>query len=188
MRAAQGPRSACRVDRRRWLSGALGLAGAALVGCAQYRMGVRSLYPSDVETVYVPMFESNSFRRFLGERLTEAVMKEIELHTPYKVVSTPDADSVLSGVIYEETKGVSVESPTDEPRELLVQYQVRVSWIDRRGQQLRPTQNVPLPPSLQAVLQTVNLYPEVGQSVATAHQDAIEDLAEQIVAMMEAPW
>ena len=42
------------------------------------------------------MIESDSYRRDLGERLTEAVIKEIELKTPYKVVGTPDADSILS--------------------------------------------------------------------------------------------
>ena len=40
----------------------------------------------DVSTVYVPMIESGSYRRDLGERLTEAVAKQIELKTPYKVV------------------------------------------------------------------------------------------------------
>ncbi len=65
-------------------------------GCIGYQVGAGSLYAPDVATVYVPMIESDSYRRDLGERLTEAVCKEIELKTPYKVVSTPDADSILS--------------------------------------------------------------------------------------------
>ena len=67
-----------------------------LAGCASYQVGSESLYAPDVATVYVPMIESDSYRRDLGERLTEAVIKEIELKTPYKVVGTPDADSILS--------------------------------------------------------------------------------------------
>ena len=47
-------------------------------GCAGYQIGNQSLYPPEIHTVYVPMFQSNSFRRNLGERLTEAVVKEIE--------------------------------------------------------------------------------------------------------------
>ena len=35
---------------------------------------------------------------------------------------------------------------------------------------------------------TSNLIPEAGQSVATAQQQAIERLAQQIVGTMEAPW
>src|SRR4051812_8178434 len=65
-----------------------------LVGCIGYHVGTNSLYAADVATVYVPMIESDSYRRDLGERLTEAIVKEIELKTPYKVVSTPDADSI----------------------------------------------------------------------------------------------
>ena len=60
-------------------------------------MGAESLYAPDVQTVYVPMIESESFRRDLGERLTEAVVKEIELKSPFKVVGTPDADSIFCG-------------------------------------------------------------------------------------------
>ena len=37
-------------------------------GCATYQIGNRSLYPQDVHTVYVPIFDSDSFRRNLGER------------------------------------------------------------------------------------------------------------------------
>ena len=69
-----------------------------------YQVGSDSLYAPDVATVYVPMIESDSYRRDLGERLTEAVVKEIELKTPYKVVSTPDADSILSVELLGDTR------------------------------------------------------------------------------------
>ena len=35
-------------------------------GCAQYQVGPQSLYAPDVTTVYVPIFESHSYRRYLG--------------------------------------------------------------------------------------------------------------------------
>ena len=81
-----------------------------LAGCAGYQVGTGSLYAPDVPTVYVPMIESDSYRRDLGERLTEAVVKEIELKTPYKVVSTPDADSILSARLLDDTRRVLVEN------------------------------------------------------------------------------
>jgi hypothetical protein len=67
------------------------------------------LYAPDVTTVYVPMIDSDSYRRDLGERLTEAVVKEIELKTPYKVVSTPDADSILSARLITDTRRTLIE-------------------------------------------------------------------------------
>ena len=157
-------------------------------GCAGYQLGNRGLYPNDVETVFVPIFESASFRHNLGEQLTEAVAKEIEAKTPYKVVGTPEADSVLSGRIVGETKRLVVSSPTDEPREVQVNLQVEVSWIDRRSNTIRRTATVPLPPEFTEVSATGEVLPEVGQSVALAHQKAISRLAEQIVSLMEAPW
>src|SRR4051812_20937445 len=81
----------------------------SVAGCARYRFGAASLYPPDIQTVYVPVFESNSFRRGLSEWLTEAVCKEIEAKTPYKVVGTPQADSVLTAKLVSDTKRVIIE-------------------------------------------------------------------------------
>ncbi len=159
-----------------------------LAGCAGYQIGNHTLYPAHVRTVYVPIFESASFRRNLGERLTEAVQKEIELKTPYKVVGSPGADSVLTGRIIGENKRVLVQALTGEPRELQVNLTVEVSWIDHRGNVIRRAEPIPLPTELTNVDGHANLIPEVGQSVATAHQQAISRLAEQIVALMETPW
>ena len=104
-----------------------------LAGCSAYRVGTSSLYPPDIQTVYVPMFESDSFRRYLGERLTEAVIKEIELQTPYKVVGSPQADSVLTGRIINEAKRVIVENRFDEPRNIEYNIAVQISWVDRKN-------------------------------------------------------
>ena len=163
------------------------LLSGSLLGCAGYQVGADSLYPPDIRTVYVPVFESASFRRHLGERLTEAVIKEIQLKTPYKVVGSPDADSVLSGMITSESKRLVVENPFDEPRQSEVLLSVQVSWVDRRGGMLQHGA-VPVPPAVATIDQSAKLTPEVGQSVATAHQEAIERLAEQIVGLMENPW
>ena len=150
------------------LSPALLLGSLLSAGCAQYHVGNRSLYAPDVQTVYVPMIEASSFRRDLGERLTEAVVKEIELKTPYKVVGTPDADSILSARLVSDSRRVVVENAFDQPRALDVLTRASVTWLNRRRQPIGPVVDI--------------------QSVATAHQLAIERLAEQIVATMEQPW
>lgn len=172
--------------------GRVGLAllavAAALSGCAGYQIGNQSLYPGNIQTVYVPMFESNSFRRNLGERLTEAVMKEIELKTPLKVVSTPNADSILSGRLSRDTKHVVVQNSFGDPRNSEINFYVDVQWIDRHNNTILRNGCVPLGPDLAQVVGTADVVPEVGQSIATAQQQAIQRLAQQIVALMEAPW
>jgi hypothetical protein len=163
------------------------LLSVFLTGCAGYQVGNRTLYSPDIRTVYVPMFESNSFRRGLGERLTEAVVKEIELKTPYKVVGSPDADSVLSGTIISETKRITAETPFDDPRTSELNLVVQVTWVDRRGDIMQEG-CIPLPPAVVEVEQSAKVTPEVGQSIAVGHQVAIQKLAEQIVGLMEMPW
>jgi hypothetical protein len=168
------------------------LTAAALLcgsGCAAYRFGNESLYAPDVTTVYVPMIESDSFRRDLGERLTEAVVKEIEAKTPYKVVGTPDADSILGARLVSQRKHVTVENQNDDPRAIDIAMAAEVSWISRRQQPLCPPTTIPLPAELFIPMgQTAALLPEAGQSVESQNQVAIERLAQQIVATMEEPW
>lgn len=181
-----------RHSRRAWLRWAGSavcstLACTAVGGCAHYRVGADTLYAADIKTVYVPMFESASFRRNLGERLTEAVVKEIELRTPFKVVSTPEADSILSGKITTESKRLVIESPTDEGREVEVNLRVHVTWANRRTGVCVREGELPVP-AMADVAFAASYVPEIGQSVATAQEKAIRDLAAQIVNLMEEPW
>ena len=164
------------------------MAALILSGCAGYQIGNRSLYPTHIETVYVPTFDTSSFRRDFGERLTEAVIKEIELKTPYKVVGTPNADSVLTAHVASEGKRVVAENRYDDPRQVQIDMKVEVNWIDRRGQMIRPGGAIALPPAALLVAGSADMTAEVGQSVASTQQQAIQRVAEQIVAMMEAPW
>jgi Lipopolysaccharide-assembly len=157
-------------------------------GCAGYQIGNQSLYPSEIHTVYVPIFKSSSFRRNLGERLTEAVVKEIERTTPYKVVNDPNADSILSGAIVQEGKTVLIPDLSGDAREVEANINVQVSWVDRKGRMLRDNKAIPLPSEIADVSGTGDVVAEVGQSVATAQQQAICRIAQQIVGLMEKPW
>jgi hypothetical protein len=159
-----------------------------LTGCVGYHVGTASLYSPDVATVYVPMIESDSYRRDLGERLTEAVVKEIELKTPYKVVSTPDADSILTVRLLTDTRQRVIENGFSDPRVSVTELRCEANWINRRRQSIVPVQVIPIPADLLAIVQDTNLIPEAGQSVATAQQQAIQRMAQQIVGTMEAPW
>ena len=180
--------SACR--HRRW---AACLAAALLfaTGCASYRFGNNTLYAANVRTIYVPVFQCDSFRTTpaidVGERLTEAVCKEIEKRTPFKVVGDPAADSVLTARIVADTKRMVVESPTDQSRQVELNYQVLVTWADRGGTVIA-SGDVPLPAATVDVGQAASLVPEFGRSVASTQQEAIVKLAQQIVGLMEEPW
>src|SRR5881398_2965320 len=59
----------------------------------------RSLYREDVRTVAVPIFKNKDYRRGVEFSLSKAVVNQIEMRTPYKVVDRGKADTILEGEI-----------------------------------------------------------------------------------------
>ena len=165
------------------------LAGLlAICGCAGYRFGNQGLYPTEIETIHIPVFQSSSFRRDLGEQLTEAVVKEVEKRTPYRVVPDANADSVLLGRITNNTKHLLLETRKGDPREEEYDLMVSVRWVNRRGDVIRQGPPMKVPSDAVDVNAASHLTPEYGQSTATAQLVAIQQVARRVVDLMEAPW
>lgn len=160
----------------------------ALDGCAHYQIGHQTLFRPDVRTVYVPIFESDSFRDGLGERLTEAVKKKIQSKTPYRLAAMGEADSVLTGRIIQERKRSIVENANDEPRNIEIGMVVQANWQDVQGNSLTQFSSFVPGPTFVNIAQTSHFVPKGGQSIATTQQTVIDHLADQIVAQMEIPW
>lgn len=159
-----------------------------LVGCAPYRFGSAALFPGGIRTIHVPVIRDATFRHDLGVRLTEALIREIELRTPYKVTADPNADTTLKCEVIGETKRVLTENGGDYPRALDAAIQVRASWTDRAGRLLLSNSIVPTDDLTILFSQDQRFVPEAGQSVDTAMQRAIENLAGRIVSQMESRW
>lgn len=69
-----------------------------ITGCSEYTHGWP--YPEKVRSVYVEMFNSKSLRRGAEYTLTDALCKQIEVQTPYKIISDRNrADSIIYGEI-----------------------------------------------------------------------------------------
>lgn len=157
-------------------------------GCALYRFGNGSLYRNDIRTIHVPMVVSDSFRRDIGEQLGEAICKEIELKTPYKVVGSDRANSVLQVRLVTDTKRPLSQTIFGDARDIEMDYFAQSSWVDSRGDLIQKYSDVPLPPVLLNTSQAANFLTEAGQSQATARQEALKRLAEQIVGQLECGW
>ncbi len=155
-----------------------------LSGCG-YMVG--SANDPQIRTVEVPVFETNSFRRGIELQLTEAVQKQIQLRTPFRVV-TDGGDTRLTGRIIDVRKSVLGETQFDDPRELQINLALEVVWEDLRAGRVLSQEQIPLAPELTALRAQSEFAPEVGQSLATAMQQAVNRLARQVVDRMEAPW
>lgn len=158
-------------------------------GCSGYQIGTDSLYNAEIKTVHVPIFQSDSYRQNMGERLTEAVVRRIEQRTPYKVVHRANgADSILSGRLTNETQSVSINDDYAGTRQKKIELTVYVQWKDRRGLMLRSMSPIAWNDAPVDITTTSDMVAEMGHSYATASQDAIEKMADQIVDMMQMPW
>ena len=160
----------------------------SLPGCAAYRFGNEGLFPPHVQTVYVPVFKSDNLRPGMGAWLTEAVVKKIEQNTNYKVVGPENADTVLEGTVLPISKAVSVTTINDDLREVDMTVQLAVRWLDNQGEVVHPGASVPLPVAVADVTGAASQVTEVGHSTLSTEQEAIEQVASQIVAIMETPW
>lgn len=159
-----------------------------LGGCAAYQFGNGSLYNPNIRTVHVPIIRNDTFRHDIGVQLTEAIVRSIELRTPYKVVGDPSADSVLTCRVTNQGKRVIAENRFDEPRALNTTLSVEMTWTDRQGNLLMTNRFVPVGELAFYFVQGSDFIPEGGQSIATAQQKAVEQLADQIVSQMESRW
>src|SRR5688572_19016591 len=71
-----------------------------------------------IQSVHVPTFTSDDFRRGYEQQLTEAVQRQIQMETPYRLTSAQLADTILTGHIVSIQKRVDNQSEFDDPREL----------------------------------------------------------------------
>jgi len=109
---------------------------ATLAGCG-YRHD--ELFREDVSTVAVQIFENRSFYRGVEFDLAEAMVKEVELRTPYKVTDAGGSDTLLEGRITSvRQRQLSRVFEGGVPQEMEVVVSVDFVWKElRTGRALR---------------------------------------------------
>ncbi|MCC6581760.1 MAG: LptE family protein [Phycisphaeraceae bacterium] len=171
---------AVRTARVRGIWMVIAMALLTAIGCGYTQ---KDLYPADVRTVAVPIFKNRTFHKGLEFDLTEALIKEIELRTPYKVVPQEAADTILDGRIDSATTSqlsrTSVGAVTQETELRIV---VTLEWKNlRTGQILRRRDG------LEAVGRTVSTRP-IGEPVEVGQHQAVQNMANMIVNLLRADW
>ena len=176
-----------------------------------YDPGIRTVY---VPVFRTKVFETTPFRG-MEMTLTRKVIDAIESKTPMKVVSDPDgADTELQGTVVATSKFLTNRTPFNEAREVALYLTCDIVWHDLRpghegeiltnprrkdgtvppleGFQFDPDNPPPPPrPELPRPVQVSangRAMPEVGESMTTALNMAMDRLAVKIVSAMEQPW
>lgn len=167
-----------------FLAGAL----AAASGCAgdpTEGYTVRSPFAAGIKSVHVPIWERGKgvYRRGLEMRLTEALIKRLELDTPYKHTEKSRADTELRGCIDEVwQRPLSINPDTGLAREKQITLIVSFTWTDlRSGKVLARARKVRqagtyIPPQ------------PLGEDFFQGSEDVVNRLAKRIVEQMEAAW
>ncbi|UCD74448.1 MAG: hypothetical protein JSV91_11735 [Phycisphaerales bacterium] len=107
-----------------------------LTGCATdpaQGYTTASCFPTEYRTVAVPIFTNDTYERGMEYGLTQAVIKEIESRTPYKVVSQARADTTLVGRIRRiDREQLSKSRRTGLTEEMLLRVTIDFEWKDLR--------------------------------------------------------
>lgn len=140
-----------------------------------------SLYREDIQTVAVPVFTTKDYRRGIEFRLTEAVIKQLELHAPYKIVPKERADTILEGQVTSVRVGsLSRDFQNNLPREQELVITVDLTWKDLRTGKILLLRH--------GMQQDAVFHPQLGEGEFAGAQQAIERFALVIVQEMQADW
>jgi hypothetical protein len=153
----------------------------ASIGCGY---STRRPFPSDYASIHVQIFHNRGFRRDLEFRLTEALVKRIQLETDYKVVQRDRADTILTGELAPARQAAFARDfETTLPREIQLTMTAAFSWKDAGSGRVLSQGEQHL------VTQATDYIPPVGETFFQGSQEAIEDLARRIVSqLMDPEW
>ena len=168
------------MNRRASLSYCCLTLAVLLTGCG-YHAG--QVFDKTVATVALPIFENRTFYRGVEFDLSEALAKQIESTTPYKVVDESVADTVLVGTVTRvEKRLLGRQFGTGLPQEIQVVVVASFEWKNlRTGEIMRKRSRME---------GTHEYIPTrtVGEPFESARRGAIDQLSVQIVDTMRGNW
>lgn len=159
-----------------------GLLIALLVALAALPAGCgyssKTLYTTSYRTISVPIFGNKTFRRDWEFRLTEAIDKNLEARTPYKLAPRAKADTVLTGEIVDISETpLTRRYGTNLPRETELVVIVNFTWKDAKtGRTLLERK---------MFARGATEIPQLGERVVDTEQLAVERCAYAIVSQLQ---
>lgn len=142
-----------------------------------------STYDTKVRTIAVPIFDNETFDYHAEVLLTEAIIKEIQQTTPWRVVNQGSADTTLTGVISEsQIRRTASKRGIGYAQEQAVELTVDFEWKDNRTGQALITRRGFSAAEIFAASRPVQERVEVGLHAT------IQKLATDIVSELRSNW
>jgi hypothetical protein len=150
---------------------------AFISGCGY---STKSLISRKINSIYIPVFENNTFRRGLEFELTKAVKDEIMSKTNLRIVQKDNADTILTGKILKVTEGILTQDITDNIVESRLTIYVNIKLEDRRtGRVLISESNLK---------NSAEFIVKRGETIDSAAEEGLLALAKVIVYHLEDKW
>jgi hypothetical protein len=140
----------------------------------------KSLISRKINSIYIPIFENDTFRRGLEFDLTSALKDEIMSNTKLRILQKDSADTILTGRIIKVTEGMLSSNVEDNIVESRVTISVYIKLVDRRtGRTLVEEENLK---------QSAEFIVKRGENIKTASQESLVLLAKEIIFHLEEKW
>ena len=143
---------------------------------------LESAFEGNVRSIAVPVFENETFNHGLEIRLTEAIIKELRLSTPWQVRSSGAATTLRGAVTGVGLRKLSTNRDSGLVEELAVELEVAFEWSDNRSGETLVARREYRGAGTFVPAQGVQ------ERLATGEQAAIESLARDIVAELRSDW
>ena len=128
-----------RWTANRWPAAVALAAGVGATGCGYHTAGSAVQLPQNIHTIAIPGFVSQSQTFRIEQRLTDAVVREFNSRTQYRVIhdTKGDADAVLKATVLSASASpLAYDSQTGRAASALITVSIQVRLTDRQGKVL----------------------------------------------------
>ncbi|MFQ5712974.1 MAG: LPS assembly lipoprotein LptE [Candidatus Scalinduaceae bacterium] len=153
------------------------LLAALMCGCGY---STRSLISRDISSIHIPIFGNTTFRRGVEFDLTKAVKDEVMSKTNLRIASKDYADTILEGTIREFKEGIITHGFGDSVVEARMTLFVDIQLVDRRTDRTLVAEK--------GISQTTEYIVRRGETLESAIDEGVVDLAETIVNLLAEKW
>lgn len=163
------------------------LAGILVAtGCAKdpaQGYSFASTHAENIRTVHIPIFRNETFTRGVEVELADALVKEIQQTTPWRIVGEDRADAVLSGAITDSRlRTLATNRVTGLSQEVAVTLTVDFDFRDTRsGQSVQSRRGF-------SAAEAFVPARAVGERLEVGEHATVQELAQAIVAQLRSNW